>query len=181
VPDLLPEGINGPDGFCAQEGFELGKGHFDWIKIGTVGRQKQDPGAPGPDRLLGGFALMGRQIVHDDDIAFVKRRRELGLDIDLEDALVHWRVDDERGGEVAAAQPGDEGLRHPMPKRRLAAKPLALQTTAAQTDHLRRSSGLIHKDQTMRLKPHARLPRSPFLARPFDIGAILLACQQRFF
>src|SRR5206468_10712365 len=56
----------------------------------------------------------------------------------------HAKLDPHRAFLLAraAAQPGDEGLRHPMPKRRLAAKPLALQTTAAQTGHLRRSSGL---------------------------------------
>jgi hypothetical protein len=31
VPDFLSEGVDGPDGFCAQMGFELCKGHFDRI------------------------------------------------------------------------------------------------------------------------------------------------------
>jgi hypothetical protein len=43
VPDLLPESINGPDSFCAQQDFEPGEGHLDWIKIETLGRQEQNP------------------------------------------------------------------------------------------------------------------------------------------
>ena len=100
----------------------------------------------------------------------------------LEDAPIHWRVDDERGGELVAAQPGDEGLGHPMPERRLAAEPLAVRAAAAQTGHFGCRSGLVEKDQPMRLKPHSRLAcGGPFLARRFDVGTILLARQQSFF
>jgi hypothetical protein len=67
VPDLLPEGIDGLDGF------------------------------------LGGLALVGRQIVQDDDIAFVEGWCELLLDIGLEDAPVHRGIDGEGGGELCLA------------------------------------------------------------------------------
>jgi hypothetical protein len=78
VPDLLPEGVDGPDGFCAQMGFELCRGHFDRIKVGA-------------------------------------------------------------------------------------------------------RSGLVEKDQLMRLKPHLRLAcGGPFPARCFDAGTVLLARQQVF-
>ena len=63
VPDFLPEGIDGPDGFCAEMGFKLCEGHFDRIKLRAIGRQEQDPCAPGLDGLLGSLALVGRQIV----------------------------------------------------------------------------------------------------------------------
>jgi hypothetical protein len=66
VPDLLPEGIDGLDGF------------------------------------LGGLALVGRQIVQDDDIAFVEGWCELLLDIGLEDAPVHRGIDDEGGGAAVS-------------------------------------------------------------------------------
>lgn len=182
VPDLVPEGIDGSDRFGTQMGFELCEGHLDRIKVRTIGWQEQDPRALGRDGLLGGLTLVGRQIIHDDDIAFVESWCELFLDIGLEDRPVHRGIDDEGGGELAAAQAGDEGLGHPMPERRLAAETLAPQAAAAQTDHLGCRSGLVEKDEAVRLKPHARLAfGDPFLARRFDIGAILLACQQGFF
>src|SRR5215471_20804820 len=57
-----------------------------------------------------------------------------------------------------------------------------LRERPRQTGHFGCGSGLVEKDEPMRLKPHARLARGdPFFARRFDIGAILLACQQRFF
>ena len=107
---------------------------------------------------------------------------ELFLDVSFEDAPVHRGIDDEGGSEPVTAQAGDEGLGHPMAERRLYAKPLALQAAAAQTGHLGCRSGLIEKDEPMRLKPHVRLAcGGPFLARRFDVGAILLGCQQGFF
>jgi hypothetical protein len=69
-----------------------------------------------------------------------------------------------------------------MPERRLAAEPLTLRAAAAQTGHFGCRSGLVAKDQPMRLKPHARPAcGGPFLARRFDVGTILLARQQGFF
>jgi hypothetical protein len=62
VPDLLPESVDGPDGFCAQMGFELCEGHFDRITVRAIGRQEQDPCTRGPDGFLGGLAFVGRQI-----------------------------------------------------------------------------------------------------------------------
>src|ERR1700704_1098239 len=50
------------------------------------------------------------------------------------------------------------------------------RAAAAQTGHFGCRSGLVEKDQPMRLKPHARLAcGGPFLARRFDVGAVLLA------
>ena len=49
---------------------------------------------------------MGRQIVHDDDIAFVEGWCELLLDIGLEDAPVHRGIDEKGGGKLVAAQAG---------------------------------------------------------------------------
>src|SRR5215471_628488 len=182
VPDLLPESIDGSGGLCAQMSFKLCEGHLDGIEIGTVGRQEQDPGAPCLNCLLRGLALMGRQIIHDDDIAFFEGWGELFLNVSLEDAPVHRGVDDEGRGQPVAARAGHEGLGHPMAERRLCAQPLSLEGAAAQTGHFGCGSGLVEKDEPMRLKPHARLARGdPFFARRFDIGAILLACQQRFF
>jgi hypothetical protein len=160
-------------------GFELGAGDLDRIKVGTVGRQEQVPRTAGLDGLLGGLALVGRQIVHDDDIAFLESRRELGFDIGLEDAPVHWGIDDERGGEPVAAQAGDEGLGHSMGERRLCAEPLALQAAAAQASHLGCGSGLVEKDEPVRLKSHVWLACGcPFFARRFDVWTILLGCQR---
>jgi hypothetical protein len=62
---------------------------------------------------------MGGQVVQDDDIARLEGRSQLGFDVSLEDAPIHWRVNDERRGERVAAQASNEGLRLPMSERGL--------------------------------------------------------------
>jgi hypothetical protein len=62
-------------GLGAQMGLELGEDHFDWIEIWTIGRQEQDPCAPGANGLVSGRAFMGRQVVHDDDVARLRLGR----------------------------------------------------------------------------------------------------------
>jgi hypothetical protein len=69
----------------------------NWYKVRAIGRQEQDPCTPGLDGFLGGLAFVGRQIIHDDDIAFVEGWCEFFLDVGLEDAPAHRGVDDEGG------------------------------------------------------------------------------------
>jgi hypothetical protein len=37
VPDLVPEGIDGPEGFCAEMGYKPCEGHFDRIEVRAMG------------------------------------------------------------------------------------------------------------------------------------------------
>ena len=180
--DGAPQGVDGADRLGAQERFELGESHLDRIEVGTVGRQKEEPGAFGANGLLGRRAFVGRQIVADDDVAWLEGRGQLRLDIGFEDAPIHRRVDHERRGERVAAQAGDEGLGLPMSERRLGEKPSPLGTAAAQTRHLGGGSSLVQEDEPVRLKAHPRLADfCPFLARVLDVGAILFARPQSFF
>src|SRR3984885_14595328 len=55
------------------------------------------------------------------------------------------------------------------------------QAAASQARHLGGRSGLVQKDQPVRLRPNDRLARQgPFLARLLDVGPILLAGPQSF-
>jgi len=179
--DGAPEGVDGPDRPGAQQGLELGESHLDWIEVGAIGRQEQEPSALGANGCLSGRAFMGGQIVQDDEVAGLEGRGQLGFDVSLEDAPIHRRIDDEWRGERATAQAGDEGLRLPMAERDLGKKPLAFGATAAQAGHLGGGSSLVEEDQPMRLKPHLRLANAdPFLARLFDVGPIVLAGSRSF-
>jgi hypothetical protein len=62
-------------------GFELGEGVFDRIEVGTVGRQVKQSGAARFDDIPDTGDLMGRQIVHDDDIAWPRGRRSANVPI----------------------------------------------------------------------------------------------------
>jgi len=180
--DCAPEGVDGSDRAGSQKGLELGESHLDWIEVGAIGRKEQEPGALGANSPLGLGALMSRQIVQDDDVARLEGRSELRVDVSFEDAPVHRRVNDERGGQGVASQAGDEGLRLPMSERGFGKEPLALRATAAQARHLGGRSGLVQEDEPVGLKPHDRLARrDPFLARLLDVGPIVLAGPQSFF
>ena len=182
MSDGLPKLVDGADGHGAQMGLQLGEGHFDRVEIRAVGRQEQKPCAPVADSLFGDRTFVGGQVVHDDNVAFFQRRGELGFDIGFEDAPIHGRIDDERGGEGVATQPGDEGLRFPMPERGFGAQALALGASTAQARHFRGRPSLVEENQPMRFQAHLGLPFSlPFLARLPNVGTIAFAGQQRFF
>ena len=125
---------------------------------------------------------MGRQIVQDYDVARPKSRSQLSLDISFKNAPVHRRVNDEGSGQGVASQAGDEGLRLPVSERDFRKQPLPPPAAASQARHLGGRSGLVQKDQPVRLKPHDRLARQgPFLARLLYVGPIMLAGPQSFF
>ena len=126
--------------------------------------------------------LWAGKIVQDDDVARPKSRSQLSLDVSFKNAPVHRRVNDEGSGQGVASQAGDEGLRLPVSERDFRKQPLPPQAAASQARHLGGRSGLVQKDQPVRLKPHDRLARQgPFLARLLDVGPIMLAGPQSFF
>ena len=65
-------------------------------------------GAPGGDGLAHGLAFVTAEIVHDHDVAGLKRRGEAALDIDPEDQAVHGSVDDEGRDNPIMAETRDE-------------------------------------------------------------------------
>ena len=59
--DGAAEAVVGPGGAGAEMGFQFREGHLDGIKIGAIGRQEEEPGAPFLQTLLCGSALYGRR------------------------------------------------------------------------------------------------------------------------
>ena len=57
---------------------------------------------------------MGRQIVGDNNIAFLKGRGELRFDVLLECITVHGALDHPGRGQAVTAQSGNEGHGFPM-------------------------------------------------------------------
>ncbi len=53
----------------AQMCLELGKGHFNWVQVGRIGWQKEQPYSCGADGLLCCLALMDGEIVENDAVA----------------------------------------------------------------------------------------------------------------
>jgi len=60
---------------------------------------------------------VGREIVHDDDVAGSQCRHEAALDISQKDIAVGWRIDHKGRRDTSCSEPGDEGCRLPMTVR----------------------------------------------------------------
>ena len=65
----------------AQQGLELGEGHFDGIEVGAVRRQVAQARAGGLDRLSDAVDLVSGQIVDDHDVAWPQLGNERLFDI----------------------------------------------------------------------------------------------------
>ncbi len=79
--------------------------------------QEQEPGAPIFQNPRGFCALLGGEIVEDDNVSHFERRRESGLDPEIEGGTIHGPVDDSGCREFTATQPDDEALRAPTAER----------------------------------------------------------------
>ena len=166
----------------AQERFDLGERHLDWVQIRRVLREEQEPGAARLERRCGAGALVDREIVRDHDVAGPKGRGELGLDIGVECRAVHGAIHHPRGGEPITPERSDEGLGAPAAERRRGAQALSATAAPTQPRHLRVNRGLVDEHQTCRLKPHAGLTLvDPLPSSLPDIGAFALRRHQLFF
>ena len=101
-------------GGARKKGLELGEGHFDGIEVGAVGRQVAQACAGGFDGLSDAMDFVGRQIVHDDDLARPQLGDERLFDIGEKGLAVHRAIQDHGRGDAVAAQPCGEGGCFPM-------------------------------------------------------------------
>ena len=111
---------DGSLGDLAQIGLQLRKGLLDRVHVRAVGRQISQFGPCGFDELFDPRSLVGRQIVHDDDIALREGGKETFFHPFLEQGGVHRPVVDPRRRKPSKAQTGNEGDRLVMAVRNVA-------------------------------------------------------------
>src|SRR6185437_3392840 len=70
------ESLDGAGGGHAYMRLELGEAVLDRIEVGTVGRQIEQDRIDGFDGLTDAGHLVGREIVHDDDIIRLQERAQ---------------------------------------------------------------------------------------------------------
>ena len=80
-------------GGLAQEVFDLGDDLLDRVQVRRVFRQEEELGAGGANELAHGFGFVAAEIVHDDDVAGMKRGSEDLLDIGPEALAIDWAVE----------------------------------------------------------------------------------------
>jgi hypothetical protein len=84
--------------------FELCEDLLDGIEIGAVGRQEENSCAGGADQAADARALMGAEVVEDDDVAFFECWDESLLDISDETLAVDGALDNEWRIDPVASQ-----------------------------------------------------------------------------
>ena len=178
-PDPPPRRLNGAFGRVAEQGFEFGEDLFNRVEIGGVGRQEAQRGPHPFNGGPHGRTLMAAQIVQNDDIARSKRWQQTLFDISQEAGSVDRAIKDTRRGNTIVAQRRHEGQGVPVPVGAGRAQPLAAETAAMTTGHVRLSPGLIEEDEAARTKSALRVP--PPLAVLRDVRPILLGGCEAFF
>lgn len=91
--------LKGAGGRLAQMGLEFGKGLFDGIEIGTVGRQVVDLRAPTRDQLTHARHFVRGEIVEDNKIARAQLGAEHLLEVSGEDVAIEGSFDEEGRGD----------------------------------------------------------------------------------
>ena len=80
--DIFPQIVSVSRLVPPQEVLELGERLLDRIEIGAAGRKERKMRARAPDRGAHRIGLVAARIVHDDDVAAIGRRDQLGFDVD---------------------------------------------------------------------------------------------------
>lgn len=162
-----------------QKRFQLRKGEFDRIEIGTVRREKPEarPGA-----FDGGLDLrlfMHREIVEDNDIAWPERRHQRLLDVREKAGIVDRSIEDHWSVDAITAERRDECVHLPMATRRVVTQPHPSRAPAIPTQQVRRDAGLVNEHVAARVVQAQRVLPAP--ARRGDISAALFVGVYRFF
>ena len=122
---------------------------------------------------------MRRQVVHDDDVARIERRRQHLLDIGAERDGVHRSIERHWRGQGGAAQGGGEGCGQPMAMGDWGAAAATALRTTVTASHLGRGAGLVDEDELVGVEMRRKL--APGLAGCRDVGPILLGGVHGFF
>ena len=163
----------------AQERFELGEDLLDWVEVGAVGWQEEEPCAGISDCPAHGLSLVASEVVHDDDIAGPERRHQHLAYISGEPFPVDRPVEHKGSVDPVVAQRGDEGHGAPVAVGGLGAEGPSPGIPAVRADHVGLGPGLVNEDQPRWIKPS--LIFFPPQALAGDVRTILLGGEHGFF
>lgn len=163
----------------AHEGLQFRKGQFDWIEVGTVGREKAEPRTDGFDRRLHLGLFVHREVVEDDHIAWPERRHEDLLDIGEKRRVVDGPIKDGGRREAVDAQARNHCVGLPMATRRVIAQAHAARTAPIAAQEIGGDAGLVDEDVGARVVQRLRV--LPAATRRGDIRPALFVGVYGFF
>lgn len=158
---------------------DFGEDLLDRIEVGRVWRQEQQFGPDTLDSLANRIALVGREIVHHHDVAWMQLGNEKLFDPSQKDRAVHRAIYGHRRDNLVMTQRGDEGHGLPMPMRRMADQALAARTSTVTAYHVGCRPHFVDEDETLGV--NLFLIAFPEPAGQSDIAALLFTGEQAFF
>ena len=171
-----------PGGGFSDQGFQLGKGHFDGVEVWGVGRQEDEVVALGAEQIDDVGRFVGRQVVGHDDMSGPEGGREFVQDVGLEAVAVHRAVEHPGGHQAVAAKAGDKGLGVPVAEGGMVDQARADRGPAGGLDEVGLEAGLVNEDQPFQHVGHVRLEGfNPHPASLGHVGAQDFAGEQSFF
>ena len=177
--DAAPDAVDGAFVSLAEQDFKLCEDLLDRVEVGAIGRQEDESGARGADGPSDSVALVGAEIVHDDNVAGLERWHQHLLDIGTEALAVDRAVDDAGRSDPVVPECSEEGHGPPMAVRDLSPEWDAPSPPAMGAGHVGLRPGLIDEDETGRID--FRLVPSPPGAAACDVRTILLGREHGFF
>lgn len=179
VTDGGPEFGDGAAAGGPKQPFQLRKPEFDRIEVRTIGRQIPEWRAGGFDSLLHPFDVMGRQVIHDDDVTLAQRGREDLVQIGEEGVAIHRSIEQSRCGQTIDAEGADKRAGVPVLMGRVIVDTAPSPAAPVATDQVGRRATFIKKYEAFGINRRGgRLPRA---ARGGDVGAVLFGRAHRFF
>jgi hypothetical protein len=104
------QGIQGGPPTTSDERLEFGEHHLNRIEIWTVGREVQQGALSSFDQGADGSTVMGGEVVHHDDLAWLKGWTEVLAHVPLEGIPIDRSWNDQRGHRPREAESADQGL-----------------------------------------------------------------------
>lgn len=128
---------DGSGGDFLEGRFELREGVFNGVEIRAVGREKAKMRSCCCDGIADGITLVGRQIVHDDDVTWLQDRRKELLDIGQEDLTVDGTIKHHGCDHAIDPDSADECCGLPVSMGDTDMQPLAFDAAPTRTRHRR--------------------------------------------
>jgi hypothetical protein len=159
--------------------FQFREGELDRVEVGTVGREKAEPGPDGFDRAPDLRLFVDGEVVEHHHVARTQRRRQDLFDIRKKAGVVDRPIEHGRGAQAVEAQGRNDRVGLPMPAGRVVAQARAAQTASVAPEQVGRDAAFIQEDKVLRIAE--RQPGAPTAPLSDDVRPPLLVGVYGFF
>ena len=177
--DTFAQMLDRPFGKLSQKRLHRTERHFNWVQVRRILRKIAQLCTRSFNRLSDSWNLVGRQIVHHNDIPAFEFGEQTLFDVGAEQFSGHRTFNHQRRDHCFAAQRSHKGHGLPMPLWHSPDQAGAAQAAAIQPHQVSADRGLVDEHQMRRVKQPLLSYPAPTRAR--HVGAQLFGRVQTFF